>query len=383
MRHHGHWNHTSPTEMPDSPVAERWRVLLPAVSLTFGILASAIFALRIYASKSPACKIRAEDVLMGISVVLMWGTVASVLLSECTKTLPDMESRFTNIPLQKHITVSDCLDGKYQKSASTFSTLYVWSCLAYRLVIANIAAGLFSDTQVLGQLDGLLQGSHHSLSATRRRLQALHQRYPHYCRCGDRAVGTGRHLLLNFYVQACLLLLGQVKPRRPLPRPPPQQDGQHCHCCDWHGGGYYHPRHSHADTVEVTDAQEAKDCHDGRFGYWSIVSLFHLRSKNTANRISVCIFSLLRVVQFFYFDLEHISSEYTWLLIYDISVTNNAQQLRLDWRVFGQSSRTNSPSSAAALHNSHRCSAACGLPRPRAPATLACTIRRCLASTPR
>ncbi len=79
---HRHWNHTSPTEMPDSPVAERWRALLPAVSLAFGILASAVFALRVYASRFASCKIRAEDMLMGISVVLMWGTVASVLLSK-------------------------------------------------------------------------------------------------------------------------------------------------------------------------------------------------------------------------------------------------------------------------------------------------------------
>lgn len=80
---HGHWNHTSPTEMPDSPTELRWRMTLPAVSLTFGILASAVFVLRVYASRFASCKIRAEDVLMGISVVLMWGTVASVLLSEC------------------------------------------------------------------------------------------------------------------------------------------------------------------------------------------------------------------------------------------------------------------------------------------------------------
>ncbi|OAR02217.1 hypothetical protein LLEC1_05051 [Akanthomyces lecanii] len=75
-----HWNHTLPTEMPDSPVAERWRALLPAVSLAFGILASAVFVLRVYASRFASCKIRAEDMLMGVSVVLMWGTVASVLL---------------------------------------------------------------------------------------------------------------------------------------------------------------------------------------------------------------------------------------------------------------------------------------------------------------
>lgn len=82
----GHWNHTSPTEMPDSPIAERWRALLPAVSLTFGILASAVFALRVYASRFASCKIRAEEMLMGISVVLMWGTVASVLLSKLPQT---------------------------------------------------------------------------------------------------------------------------------------------------------------------------------------------------------------------------------------------------------------------------------------------------------
>ncbi|KAF1736535.1 hypothetical protein CRV24_002141 [Beauveria bassiana] len=66
--------------MPHSPVEERWRSTLSAVSLTFGILASAVFALRVYASRSASCKMRAEDVLMGISVVLMWGTVASVLM---------------------------------------------------------------------------------------------------------------------------------------------------------------------------------------------------------------------------------------------------------------------------------------------------------------
>lgn len=80
MYHHHNHNHTA-TEMPDSPVELRWRLTLPAVSLTFGILASTIFALRIYASRFAACKIRAEDVLMGVGVVLMWGTVASVLLS--------------------------------------------------------------------------------------------------------------------------------------------------------------------------------------------------------------------------------------------------------------------------------------------------------------
>lgn len=83
----GHWNHTSPTEMPHSSVEQRWRSTLPAVSLTFGILASAVFALRVYASRFASCKMRAEDVLMGISVVLMWGTVASVLMSECPQSL--------------------------------------------------------------------------------------------------------------------------------------------------------------------------------------------------------------------------------------------------------------------------------------------------------
>lgn len=81
MRHHWHHNHTEVTEMPDSEVEEQWRMTLPAVSLTFGILASAFFALRVYTSRIASRKIRAEDLLMGISVVLMWGTVASVLLS--------------------------------------------------------------------------------------------------------------------------------------------------------------------------------------------------------------------------------------------------------------------------------------------------------------
>ncbi|OAA69515.1 integral membrane protein [Cordyceps fumosorosea ARSEF 2679] len=78
--YHGHWNHTTPTEMPHSPVEEHWRTTLPAVSLTFGILASAVFVLRVFAARFTSCKLRAEDVLMGVGVVLMWGTVASVLM---------------------------------------------------------------------------------------------------------------------------------------------------------------------------------------------------------------------------------------------------------------------------------------------------------------
>lgn len=81
MYRYGH-NHTQPTEVPDTPAAQHWRMTLPAVSLTFGILASLVVGLRVYASRLSSCKIRADDVIMAASVVLMWGTVASALLSE-------------------------------------------------------------------------------------------------------------------------------------------------------------------------------------------------------------------------------------------------------------------------------------------------------------
>ncbi|ATY59049.1 integral membrane [Cordyceps militaris] len=83
MAHQGHWNRTRPaptTVMPDLPDAEHWRTTLSAVSLTFGILASAVFVLRVCVARCSSCKIRAEDVIMGVGVVLMWGTIASVLL---------------------------------------------------------------------------------------------------------------------------------------------------------------------------------------------------------------------------------------------------------------------------------------------------------------
>lgn len=77
--------------------------------------------------------------------------------------------------------------------------------------------------------------------------------------------------------------------------------------------------------------RKQKNCYDGSFGYWSIVSLDRIfaRVEQTDNGNSVCIFSLLRVVQFFCFDLEHLSSEYIDHGFHHImKPSNNSRQLR-------------------------------------------------------
>lgn len=108
MAHQGHWNRTRPaptTVMPDLPDAEHWRTTLSAVSLTFGILASAVFVLRVCVARCSSCKIRAEDVIMGVGVVLMWGTIASVLLSELSRpsTLPFRGPTVSFLLLTNHL----------------------------------------------------------------------------------------------------------------------------------------------------------------------------------------------------------------------------------------------------------------------------------------
>jgi hypothetical protein len=77
----------NPDKMDNSMVdfteeAEGWRRTLPAVSLTFGIAASIIFAVRAYASRLFSCKLQLEDILMGVAVTLMWGTIAAALTSQ-------------------------------------------------------------------------------------------------------------------------------------------------------------------------------------------------------------------------------------------------------------------------------------------------------------
>ncbi len=70
------------SEIPPLAAAGEWKTILPAVSLTFGIIASITFALRAYASRLFSCKIPVEDILMCAAVALMWGTIAAALTSK-------------------------------------------------------------------------------------------------------------------------------------------------------------------------------------------------------------------------------------------------------------------------------------------------------------
>jgi hypothetical protein len=61
--------------------AEFWKNTLAGVSITFAILPTIMFCLRVYASHLVSSRVRADDILMGVAVLLMWGNTASVLLS--------------------------------------------------------------------------------------------------------------------------------------------------------------------------------------------------------------------------------------------------------------------------------------------------------------
>ena len=69
-------------DFPESTEAARWRQALAGVSLTFAILPSILYILRIAALRRVSRKPRADDVLMGFAVVLLWGSTAAALMSE-------------------------------------------------------------------------------------------------------------------------------------------------------------------------------------------------------------------------------------------------------------------------------------------------------------
>lgn len=68
-------------DFPESEEAAYWRRVNTAVPLTFAILATIAYALRVYATLVIARRVRVEDFFMGCAVLLMIGNTASVLLS--------------------------------------------------------------------------------------------------------------------------------------------------------------------------------------------------------------------------------------------------------------------------------------------------------------
>ncbi|KAJ3482917.1 hypothetical protein NLG97_g7440 [Lecanicillium saksenae] len=252
---HGHWNHTAPTEMPDSPVAERWRRILPAVSLTFGILASAVFALRVYASRFSSCKIRAEDILMGISVVLMWGTVASVLLKAYNGIglpgwkLPEERKELLNF--------GSFLVPKFWASSTACSKvaiiLFLRRAVGFKRSI-NATLIIVAVVSVLWALGAIFYSTF-----TCKPVSYYWDKTGHNGRCLDRHQNkTGNIIIAVFGMLLDIFIL--VIPMPTLWRSQMRKK----------------------QKIAMT----------GVLG----IGLF------------VCIFSLLRVVQFFYFDLEHIST---------------------------------------------------------------------------
>ncbi|GJN84095.1 hypothetical protein PLIIFM63780_007648 [Purpureocillium lilacinum] len=68
-------------DFPESAEAAAWRELLAGVSIAFGSIATIAFLLRVIASRVVvSAKVRLDDVLMGCAVLLMWGDVTAVLL---------------------------------------------------------------------------------------------------------------------------------------------------------------------------------------------------------------------------------------------------------------------------------------------------------------
>ncbi|KAJ4152868.1 hypothetical protein LMH87_009388 [Akanthomyces muscarius] len=60
--------------------ARYWKTTLLATSLTFAILATIFYALRVYASRKSRRIVRPDDIFMGLAVVFMWAETAAVLL---------------------------------------------------------------------------------------------------------------------------------------------------------------------------------------------------------------------------------------------------------------------------------------------------------------
>lgn len=61
--------------------ARYWKTTLSAASLTFAILATTVYLLRVYASRVARRLVRPDDIFMGLAVVFMWAETAAVLLS--------------------------------------------------------------------------------------------------------------------------------------------------------------------------------------------------------------------------------------------------------------------------------------------------------------
>ncbi|KAJ6789518.1 hypothetical protein PWT90_03099 [Aphanocladium album] len=60
--------------------ARYWKLTLSAASLTFAILATIFYLLRVYASRLSRRLVRPDDIFMGLAVVFMWAETAAVLL---------------------------------------------------------------------------------------------------------------------------------------------------------------------------------------------------------------------------------------------------------------------------------------------------------------
>ena len=68
-------------EKPWAAYAEYWKNTLAAVSLTFAIIPTIVYGLRVYSSHMVSKRVRPDDILMGAAVIFMWGNTASVCLS--------------------------------------------------------------------------------------------------------------------------------------------------------------------------------------------------------------------------------------------------------------------------------------------------------------
>ncbi len=76
--------------------ARYWKTTLLATSLTFAILATIFYALRVYASRKSRRIVRPDDIFMGLAVVFMWAETAAVLLSELAPRFRAGAKRFSS-----------------------------------------------------------------------------------------------------------------------------------------------------------------------------------------------------------------------------------------------------------------------------------------------
>ncbi|KAK2616208.1 hypothetical protein QQS21_000840 [Conoideocrella luteorostrata] len=135
-------------DFPESDDAALWRRVNTAVPLTFGIIATVAYTMRLYATVMIVRRVRVEDYLMGLAVLLMIGNTASVLIKASNGMgVPDADLpqyRRVNFKLGSWLVI------KFWSSSMTFAKL------AIILFLRRVVGGKRSNRIALDVLAALV-----------------------------------------------------------------------------------------------------------------------------------------------------------------------------------------------------------------------------------